>query len=183
MLLHDTYFVTGHFHYVLRIGAVFGVFTAFHYYFSYCTGAGIHQRWSRGHFWSSLGGVHLTFTPIHPNGIGGIPRRYSDFPDVFRSNNFVSTYGSLVVFVGVVYWFWLVWEAISAHRPVWPVAKAYGLISVLKYAPSHHRYRRQGVAVWRAGPIVPDAASPFTWGGKGIFGKNTFGKKDGLELS
>nr|BDX99462.1 cytochrome c oxidase subunit I [Ficopomatus enigmaticus] len=118
ILLHDTYFVTGHFHYVLSMGAVFGIFAGLHYYFHVFTGVALHQQWSRSHFWVVLVGVHLIFTPMHPNGLAGMPRRYCDYPDVFRSNNFVSTYGTMMIFMSVIYWFWLVWESLSSARPV-----------------------------------------------------------------
>lgn len=85
--LHDTYFVTGHFHYVLSMGAVFGLFTGVRYFYGYFTGIGLHRFWARGHFFSTLVGVNIIFGPIHFNGVAGLPRRYCDYPDQFRVGN------------------------------------------------------------------------------------------------
>lgn len=85
--LHDTYFVTAHFHYVLSMGAVFGLFTGLNYYFRYITGVGLHRYWSRGHFIRTMIRVNLIFGPMHLNGVSGIPRRYCDFADQFRVGN------------------------------------------------------------------------------------------------
>jgi heme/copper-type cytochrome/quinol oxidase subunit 1 len=83
LLLHDTYYVVGHFHYVLRIGAVFGIFLGFFTYFPYFFGLMLNSLKIETFFWLLFTGVNFTFFPIHFAGLQGIPRKYVDYIDKF----------------------------------------------------------------------------------------------------
>ncbi|CED80056.1 cytochrome c oxidase subunit 1, partial [Phaffia rhodozyma] len=116
--MHDTYYVVAHFHYVLSMGAVFGLFAAFYYWFPKLTGRSLSELLGKVHFGLLFVGVNLTFFPQHFLGLAGMPRRIPDYADAFLGWNRVSSFGSLLSIVATVVFLVLLGQALSTGRVV-----------------------------------------------------------------
>lgn len=128
---HDTYYVVGHFHYVLSMGAVFAIFSAFYYWFSKIFGKSLEDFSGKIHFWFFFVGVNLTFLPMHFLGLAGMPRRIPDYPDSYAGWNFICSFGSTLSMVATMYFFYATFINLTAV-----VSKTSFIYSDLKFDAS-----------------------------------------------
>lgn len=144
--LHDTYFVVAHFHYVLSMGALFGIFAGFYYWFPKMAGKMIPKWMGNLHFWLTFIGVNLIFFPMHFLGLAGMPRRIPDYPDAYAGWNFISSLGSLLTFSAGLYFFYIVfyafkWGKNASNNPWGPGATT--LEWALPSPPPFHTFETQ----------------------------------------
>ncbi|MFC0217873.1 cytochrome c oxidase subunit 1 [Pseudochelatococcus lubricantis] len=109
--LHNTYYVIAHFHYVLSLGAVFGIFAAWYYWFPKMFGYVIPDWIGRLHFWMAFIGANVLFFPMHFLGLAGMPRHYVDYPDAFAGWHFVASLGSYIFALSLGVFFYGLWVA------------------------------------------------------------------------
>ncbi len=76
--LHDTYYVIGHFHYVVAPGTIFAMFAGIYYWFPKVTGRQLNEFWGKVHFWGSLIAINGVFAPMFLQGLAGVSRRLYD---------------------------------------------------------------------------------------------------------
>ena len=116
VMLHDTYYVVAHFHYVLSLGAVFGMFSGFYFWFGKITGYSFNKKLGITHFFLTFIGVNMTFFPQHFLGLNGMPRRYSDYPQTMYFWNLISSIGSLISILGMCVFLLLIFEAFYMEK-------------------------------------------------------------------
>lgn len=110
---HDTMYVTGHFHYVSSMGAVFGIFCGFYYWIEKITGLQYDYLLANIHFFTFFIGVNLTFMPLHFLGLAGMPRRIADYPDFYKGWNVISSVGSYVSLVATFIFVYTVYSMLT----------------------------------------------------------------------
>jgi cytochrome c oxidase subunit 1 len=108
--------VVAHFHYVLSMGAVFGLFAGFYFWMPKITGKGFNDFLGKIHFWTLFVGVNLTFFPQHFLGMSGMPRRIPDYADSYTGWNAVSSFGSLVSVVAILVFIYIIYD-IFTNQP------------------------------------------------------------------
>jgi cytochrome c oxidase subunit 1 len=118
LALHDTYYVVAHFHYVLSLGAVFGIFAGFYYWFGKMSGRQIPSWAGKLHFWTTFIGVNVTFFPQHFLGLQGMPRRVTDYADGLAGWNYVSSMGAFLSFSSTLFFVGVVIYSLKAGRKV-----------------------------------------------------------------
>jgi cytochrome c oxidase subunit 1 len=106
-LLHDTYWVVAHLHYVLFGGSVFALFAALYYWWPKMFGRKLGEGLGKLHFWLVFIGFNLTFFPQHLLGLLGMPRRIYTYRDdsLWEAYNLASTIGSFVMGLGILVFF------------------------------------------------------------------------------
>ena len=126
--LHDTYFVPAHFHLIMGVAAIFGIFAATYYWFPKMFGRMMSESMAQIHFWFSLIGTYAIFMPMHYLGLAGHPRRYSQLTELqylhalMPLQKFI-TYAAFVTiaaqFVFVANLFWSMFKGEKASDNPW----------------------------------------------------------------
>lgn len=102
--IHDTYFIVAHFHLVMGVSAMFGMFAGVYHWFPKMFGRALNPTLGYLHFWLTLTGAYLIFWPMHYEGLAGMPRRYYDYASwsafsPFQHLNTFITIVAIVVFL------------------------------------------------------------------------------------
>ena len=126
--LHDTYFVVGHFHLIMGVAAIFGMFAATYYWVPKMFGRMMNETWGRVHFFITLAGTYAIFMPMHYLGMAGGTRRYSDYREVKYLATLIPlhqfmTYAAIITiaaqFIFVINLFWSMFKGPKASDNPW----------------------------------------------------------------
>jgi cytochrome c oxidase subunit I len=126
--LHDTYFVVGHFHLIMGVAAIFGMFAATYYWFPKMFGRMMNETWGRVHFFITLIGTYAIFMPMHYLGIAGGTRRYSQYTEIAYLTKLMPihqfiTYAAIITiaaqFIFVINLFWSMFKGPKASDNPW----------------------------------------------------------------
>ena len=113
-----TYYVVAHFHYVLSMGAVFALYSAWYFWIPKILGVDYNRSWGKVHFWILFIGVNVTFFPQHFLGLQGMPRRISDYADAFAGWNMISSIGSIISVTATLLFLHTLYIQLTEGKPI-----------------------------------------------------------------
>nr|AKE07179.1 cytochrome c oxidase subunit I [Liposcelis nr. bostrychophila AZ] len=141
IILHDSYYVVAHFHYVLSMGAVFSILGGFVFWFPLVTGMQTKEIFTKIHFYFTFLGVNLTFYPQHFLGLAGFPRRYLSYPDSYTFLNLISSIGAWISMIGVILLISLLLESMTKKQIlIWSLISPTSLEWMEGQPPKIHSY-------------------------------------------
>lgn len=117
--MHDTYFVPAHFHLVMGVASIFGMFAALYFWFPKMFGRFMHDGLGKIHFWITFIGVYCIFVPMHTMGMVGMPRRFAQFTEY----EFLKSLHPLVVFVSISAIITVLVQFLFYFNVIWSVFK------------------------------------------------------------
>jgi cytochrome c oxidase subunit 1 len=106
LIVHDTYYVVGHFHYIVMGAIGFGLFVAVYYWFPLYTGRMYQRRLAQWHFWLSFVGTNVAFFAMLLLGYDGMPRRYATYIPEFITLHQIATIGAYLIGLGTLIFVW-----------------------------------------------------------------------------
>jgi cytochrome c oxidase subunit 1 len=122
LAMHDTYIVPAHFHLVMGVASIFGMFAALYFWFPKMFGRYMDERIGKFHFWVTFIGVYCIFVPMHVMGLVGMPRRYSQFTEYGFLDKlhplvlFVSVSAIITITVQLLFYFNIVWSLFKGAK-------------------------------------------------------------------
>ena len=138
----DTYFVVGHFHFVLIPGALFGIIAAVYYWIPKWTGKMYCERLGQWHFWLTVISLNITFIPMHFLGLAGMPRRIPDYALQFTNFNAIASVGAFIFGFTQLIFLYNIIHTIRKGKPatdrVWE--GSHGLEWTLPSPPPYHSF-------------------------------------------
>lgn len=120
--VHDTYFVVGHFHIVMGLSAIFGMFAGVYHWFPKLFGRMMNNKIGQLHFWITIVCAYGIFFPMHFLGLAGVPRRYytnSEFPlfdNLLDINVLISTFAIVIAFGQLLFFYNFVFSALRGPK-------------------------------------------------------------------
>nr|YP_011008744.1 cytochrome c oxidase subunit I [Uroobovella oviformis]WPV72070.1 cytochrome c oxidase subunit I [Uroobovella oviformis] len=148
IIMHDTYYVVAHFHYVLSMGAVFAIFAGITHWFPMMFGLSMNSKLLKAQFLMMFIGVNVTFFPQHFLGLNGMPRRYSDYPDFYTCWNTISSLGSILSTLAVIFFMFIIWETMSSNRLIkFSHYTTSSLEWQMNFPPSHHTFNQSNIFI------------------------------------
>ena len=129
--MHDTYFVLAHFHLVMGVAAIFGMFAGLYFWFPKMFGRKMNETLGKIHFWPTIIGVYAIFIPMHVMGLVGLPRRYSQFWEIIDGKlqmiynfnrptipliHFVTWAAIITVTAQIIFFFNFFWSLFKGER-------------------------------------------------------------------
>ncbi|MFB6243994.1 MAG: cbb3-type cytochrome c oxidase subunit I, partial [Halobaculum sp.] len=128
LVLHDTYYVVGHFHYIVMGAITFAGMAGLYYWFPLYTGRWYQERLAKVHFWLWMVGTNVTFFAMVLLGYGGMPRRYASYLPQFITLHQIASFGAILLLIGGFLWVynfvvsWLEGPTIQSGDP-WNLAE------------------------------------------------------------
>ncbi|AMA08507.1 cytochrome c oxidase subunit I [Picosynechococcus sp. PCC 73109] len=159
--VNNTYFVVGHFHYVIYGAIVFGIYGAVYHWFPKMTGKMYYEGLGKLHFWLTMIGTTLNFLPMHPVGLMGMPRRVASYDPEFAFWNVIASIGGFILGMSTIpFLLNMIASWINGDRAPANPWRAIGLEWLVPSPPEHENFEELPIVI--AEPYGYGKSEPLT---------------------